>query len=665
MFAEKLLASVAKADMIAAANSRSDTEDLLFEQLVPVGMLNGTMSIQKPQTVITDLGKSLLQAAKTGNTEKVHELMSRGAPFTADWLGTSPLHLAARYNHVETCKVLLRAGISKDSKTKVDRTPLHFAAFQGNVDIVELLLNAKCEVDAKDMLKMTALHWAVEKRHDKIVERLLQHGADPNAVSKFGKSPISIATEAGQVDLVRILLLANQMRAASQEQVGVQEATDSLMYELQQHKERDSSTTNLVDDAEDNITMDLSNDGSISNMSNRHTTTVSATATITVDDDHDGNTNDTDNLIEKEDSLSDAIINLEQNTEQDPNNLDSNTLQMLKEHGIAMIPSDDSGSSLITSAIQSGRKVVLSEAGKFALNQTRMQSGSVQPTTVATPPTTTKKTIKIIKKTSPYMVPQHRQSMGGSAGSGGGGGGGGGGTIKTNKVIKILSAEEFKQICGGDVVGVKKIASSDYRKAVQSSTTTMRVPHGVHRTVTSPSGTGTPGTKQFKKIVTTKYRLPGSSGFTSSSGNRHIITSADGVKRLRTATGMEIISKLPTKIPQDTVVSVEGAATSKQPSGIVPISGGGQQQRVVSSNSNLSSNSALGSSSGSSASMTLGELERHFLELKKQTDDLRKQFELSQKQNEEYRARVDKLEKEVQTLKQSSSNNPNNFIEIV
>lgn len=668
MFAEKLLASVAKADMIAAANSRSDTEDLLFEQLVPVGMLNGTMSIQKPQTVITDLGKSLLQAAKTGNTEKVHELMSRGAPFTADWLGTSPLHLAARYNHVETCKVLLRAGISKDSKTKVDRTPLHFAAFQGNVDIVELLLNAKCEVDAKDMLKMTALHWAVEKRHDKIVERLLQHGADPNAVSKFGKSPISIATEAGQVDLVRILLLANQMRAASQEQVGVQEATDSLMYELAQHKERDSSTTNLVDDGEDNITMDLSNDGSISNMSHRHTTTVSATATITVDDDHDGNTNDTDNLIEKEDSLSDAIINLEQNTEQDPNNLDSNTLQMLKEHGIAMIPSDDSGSSLITSAIQSGRKVVLSEAGKFALNQTR-----IQPTT--TPPTT-KKTIKIIKKTSPYMVPQHRQSMGG----GGGGGAGGGGTIKTNKVIKILSAEEFKQICGGEVGGLKKIASSDYRKAVQSSTTTMRVPHGVHRAVTSPSG-GVPGTKQFKKIVTTKYRLPGSSSssggsFTTSSGNRHIITSADGVKRLRTATGMEIISKLPTKIPQDTVVSVEGESSSSsssskqhQASGIVPISTVGSAaggQRVVSSNtSNLSSNSALGSSSGST-SMTLGELERHFLELKKQTDDLRKQFELSQKQNEEYRARVDKLEKEVQTLKQSSSNNPaNNFIEIV
>ncbi|XP_053684830.1 serine/threonine-protein phosphatase 6 regulatory ankyrin repeat subunit A [Sabethes cyaneus] len=682
MFAEKLLASVVKADVIAA--NSSDAEEML-EKFVPVGMFNGSMGGQKPQTVITDLGKALLQAAKTGNTEKVHELMSRGAPFTADWLGTSPLHLAARYNHIETCKVLLRAGISKDSKTKVDRTPLHFAVYQGNMEIVELLLNSKCEVDAKDMLKMSALHWAVEKRHDKIVEMLLQHGADPNALSKFGKSPISIATEMGQVDLVRILLLANQMRAASREQV--QEATDNLMYELQEHKSRNNVN---LDDAEDNITMDLSNDDSISNMSSSHRGGGGGI------DQHDSNTNDTDNLIEKEDSISDAIINLEQNTEQDPKNLDSNTLQMLKEHGIAMIPSDDSG-SLITSAIQSGRKIVLSEAGKFALNETRVHSPAG--TGAAGTPSamqTTKKTIKLIKKTTPYSLQQqqqqqHRQAIGS------------GGTIKTNKVIKILSAEEFKQICGGEVGGLKKFPSSDYRKTMQSTTTT-RMPQLAHRPVGSLASSGS---KTIKKIVMTKNRLAttGGSGtpysseklstvnsfssnsnsMNNSNNNRHIITSADGVKRLRTATGMEIISKLPTKIPQDTVVSVEGAAVqqSRQASGIVPLStvsasqprSQQQQQQVVSSNPNFSSNSALSggnaastvslASNSSSPAMTFSDLERHFLELKKQTDDLRKQFELSQKQNEEYRARVDKLEKEVQTLKQSSNNNPNNFIEIV
>lgn len=68
---------------------------------------------------------------------------------------------------------------------------------------------------------MTPLHWAVEKRHNKVVEMLLQHGADPNALSKFDKSPILLATNMKQMELVRILMLANQMRAASSEQVGV------------------------------------------------------------------------------------------------------------------------------------------------------------------------------------------------------------------------------------------------------------------------------------------------------------------------------------------------------------------------------------------------------------------------------------------------------------
>ena len=74
------------------------------------------------------------------------------APFTTDWLGTSPLHLAARFNHYDTCQVLLRAGISKDSKTKVDRTPLHLAVYEGNGNIVQLLLNSNVDIEAKDMV---------------------------------------------------------------------------------------------------------------------------------------------------------------------------------------------------------------------------------------------------------------------------------------------------------------------------------------------------------------------------------------------------------------------------------------------------------------------------------------------------------------------------------
>lgn len=53
---------------------------------------------------------------------------------------------------METAEVLLRAGISRDARTKVDRTPLHVAAQEGHVDIVELLVNHQADIDAKDMV---------------------------------------------------------------------------------------------------------------------------------------------------------------------------------------------------------------------------------------------------------------------------------------------------------------------------------------------------------------------------------------------------------------------------------------------------------------------------------------------------------------------------------
>nr|XP_033780170.1 GA-binding protein subunit beta-2 isoform X3 [Geotrypetes seraphini] len=88
---------------------------------------------------LVDLGKRLLEAARKGEDDEVRSLMASGAPFTTDWLGTSPLHLAAQYGHYSTAEVLLRAGVSRDARTKVDRTPLHMAAADGHAHIVELL----------------------------------------------------------------------------------------------------------------------------------------------------------------------------------------------------------------------------------------------------------------------------------------------------------------------------------------------------------------------------------------------------------------------------------------------------------------------------------------------------------------------------------------------
>lgn len=52
---------------------------------------------------------------------------------------------------------------------------------------------------------MTALHWAIEKGHKAIVRLLLKHGADVSIVSKFDRTPITIAALTGQVDLIQEL----------------------------------------------------------------------------------------------------------------------------------------------------------------------------------------------------------------------------------------------------------------------------------------------------------------------------------------------------------------------------------------------------------------------------------------------------------------------------
>ncbi|CAG2062017.1 unnamed protein product, partial [Timema podura] len=105
---------------------------------------------------LVELGKKLLMGAKDGDTEQVRNLMGKGAPFTTDWLGTSPLHLAAQSGHYDTTEVLLRAGISRDSRTKVERTPLHMAACDGHTEIVQLLLAAGADIDALDMVNIEA-----------------------------------------------------------------------------------------------------------------------------------------------------------------------------------------------------------------------------------------------------------------------------------------------------------------------------------------------------------------------------------------------------------------------------------------------------------------------------------------------------------------------------
>ena len=99
----------------------------------------------------------MLDASRDGFGDDVTTLLAKGAPMTTDWLGTSPLHLAALNGHHDIADILMRSGYSKDARTKVDKTPLHLAATEGHSSLVEILLRTGAEVDSKDLVRKIAI----------------------------------------------------------------------------------------------------------------------------------------------------------------------------------------------------------------------------------------------------------------------------------------------------------------------------------------------------------------------------------------------------------------------------------------------------------------------------------------------------------------------------
>ncbi|XP_062583986.1 GA-binding protein subunit beta-1-like isoform X1 [Saccostrea cucullata] len=282
---------------------------------------------------LVDLGKRLLEAAKRGETDDVRTLMSNGAPFTTDWLGTSPLHFASQYGHIETAEVLLRAGISRDARTKVDRTPLHVASQEGHSDIVELLVQHAADVDAKDMLKMTPLHWATEKGHAHVMEALIKHGADTTCENKFDRTPLDIAIANGRADLVQILQLAQHTHIGS---MGDDETVTIETTEVD------------PENVEETVTVSSDLDGVKQDGQDQTNSSVLATLAA---------------LAEATAPSSSAQVTT----------ANTDAMSWLESQGITMITTTEGG--IISSAMESGQSIALTEAGKIALTNIIKQQG--------------------------------------------------------------------------------------------------------------------------------------------------------------------------------------------------------------------------------------------------------------------------------------------------
>ncbi|XP_053210559.1 putative uncharacterized protein DDB_G0277255 [Panonychus citri] len=348
-------------------------------------MLRGEQC-QEPSTGNLDLGRKLLDACKNGETDEVRDLMQNGAPFTTDWLGTSPLHFAAQYGHKDTAEFLLRSGVSRDTRTKVERTPLHVSSQEGHLEIVALLLMHGADIDARDLLKMTPLHWAVERGHYDVVECLLSNGADLNLLSKFDKTPIDIARDSGRTDMIPLLERCINVTRPRQDNRSTSNTNNSCFAKtrptvLPNKSNRTAKIVKPIGSVNSNSTAKGNSSSSSSSTSSSSTITANISKT-SVDalkkllngtgiNLEDGSNNVLTTLAALADATGQTTGNVINNNSQ----IAADALQWLDTHGATSALEE----SMFTSAIESGGTVSLTEAGKLALNC--VKDSSLSPTT--------------------------------------------------------------------------------------------------------------------------------------------------------------------------------------------------------------------------------------------------------------------------------------------
>lgn len=155
---------------------------------------------------------SLGEAAYTGNSAQIRTLVENGADVDKKFdrpilfKDLTPIMLAAGWGNLESVETLVELGADLSIESEHGRTVMWYALSKPNV--VQYLLHSGMHVETESERGLTPLTSAIHKDKNKLetVRLLLEAGADPNAPSNTGKSPLMRAATQGYTEVVRILL---------------------------------------------------------------------------------------------------------------------------------------------------------------------------------------------------------------------------------------------------------------------------------------------------------------------------------------------------------------------------------------------------------------------------------------------------------------------------
>lgn len=164
--------------------------------------------------MIDSKGRTLLYLSSlNGYLGFVETLLSKGADplHQVSWKDDqTALHASASQGHVEIMKLLLKTGMDVDIETRHGVTPLILAARNARPDAVVCLVAQRADVSHKDSNKKTVLHDMIDSQRQgdftETLKVLLDAGADVNAKSALGETPLMQMCQLNNLEGVQILL---------------------------------------------------------------------------------------------------------------------------------------------------------------------------------------------------------------------------------------------------------------------------------------------------------------------------------------------------------------------------------------------------------------------------------------------------------------------------
>lgn len=165
-----------------------------------------------------DATADFLLAAALDNLREVDLQLQAGAdPNRRDAHGNGALHLAAREEAARVLERLLEhPALQVDLRNAAGETPLMLAALRGRLDFVQRLVARGARIRQSGW---TALHYACSGPDQGVVAAwLIGQGADLNAASPNGTTPLMMAAGYGGLSAAEVLLAAGADTAPRNEQ---------------------------------------------------------------------------------------------------------------------------------------------------------------------------------------------------------------------------------------------------------------------------------------------------------------------------------------------------------------------------------------------------------------------------------------------------------------